>query len=202
MKSNQIVTLLTLVLSIIGAGAWIPTIAGGVFTLCRKVHGTIIDAAFIYDMKLSRDQVLGPPMQKTGTVLIVAFNFFVYRKALLADDYDVEIRLKNGASFLNPTTCDNNPLIRLKNGKSATYLFPPAYNLNISRLLVAEQDNIRIVPWLLEGLEQKEPLKLDDVAEIRITFHSGRQHKTVRFTQCSQNKFSLPAFIVSFLKEL
>ena len=120
MKSNQIVTLLTLVLSIIGAGAWIPTIAGGVFTLCRKVHGTIIDAAFIYDMKLSRDQVLGPPMQKTGTVLIVAFNFFVYRKALLAEDYEVEMRLKTGASFLNPTTWDNNPLIRWKNGKSAT----------------------------------------------------------------------------------
>lgn len=194
----NLIEILTLFISIIGACAWIPEIVRTISYSSSKIQSTLIDVVHIKNFTLTSE---GDKNQlKKGQLLILAVDFFSYYKSIFVRSYDVEISLDfgdrkpirasigNRVSYKQPV---NGSVIPMK------FDFPLETNLFVNPLFVCGQNNIRIIPCLLENLSVEKSINLSDIKEVKFTYRNKRE-KTV-IVDCDNERFNFPHYLEQYI---
>ncbi len=142
-----------MIISIVGAAAWVPIVAKFIIDFFRKINVVYLDRHFIYNVEDALIHHDGEFEKQTGMVLIFALNFFVYGKPFFARNILCELELKNGTKYksilyegeLGYYDSKDSPIFH-------TFQFPMNTNINSNRSIVPNLDNIRIIPFWFEGL--------------------------------------------------
>lgn len=180
--SDEIINVPTvwyIILSIIGACAWIPIIFNFILNIFRKIHCVYLDNRIIRN-------VLGQNINqdfnacKEGMVLILALNLYVYSKPFFPRKISCKIELNDGAKhsadlvdgFFNYLGSENPP-------KTHYYDVPFEYNMNINRLINANTDNIRVLFFFFENLNIAD---VNNIDSFEVVFHGRFFNKRTKFT--------------------
>ncbi len=175
-------------LSLIGALAWLPIVVELLMNLFRRVHGVYLDRHFIHDLKFTKVRN-GKKTVKTGMVLILAINLFVYKQSFFPKKINCCVTLKNGAKHHSTLyeggigySDTEEPL------RKYVFSFPQELNMNMKRAIFANQDNIRIIPFFFENLNMSND---ENIKKIVITFHGRIFNKklTVKNTDLAGVQF-------------
>ena len=165
--------ILSLVLSIIGAAAWVPIIINSIIEVFRKIHYVYLDRKIISDVVETKN-VNGTVIQKKGMNIILGLNLFVYGKPYFPHQISCEIVLKDG-----PVHTANNyegtirytDTIKQPNNISMpiryVLFFPFNVNANVNRAVHSNIDNVRILPFFIENLNLQSD---DNIKYIKIKF--------------------------------
>lgn len=190
--------LLALVISLVGAAAWIPAIVNWVGIKRRKIRGTIVDHRIlengeVYDS--TRDQT------EKGTILMLAINFFVSYESFFAKDYDINVRLKNGGD-LKGILIDGKITEKSLDGGKGVFICPQEYNFNLHREIIADRDNIRILPMMIKSANFSSVDEIEYIEFIFMNDMVGKKaaKKSVIFSSGDFPKFNHMRFIEDYLR--
>lgn len=150
--------IISLILSIIGAAAWIPIIINSAIEAFRKIHFVYLDRKIIPDVTETKI-INGETIQKKGMNIIFGLNLFIYGKPYFPHKVSCEIVLKDGPvhkansyeGTIRYTDTIKQPNNIITNTKYV-FVFPLNVNININRAVHSNIDNIRILPFFIENL--------------------------------------------------
>lgn len=165
--------IISLVLSIIGAAAWIPIIVNSLIEAFRKIHFVYLDRKIISDV-IETKTVNGEIIQKKGMNIILGLNLFIYGKSYFPHKVSCEIVLKDGPVHKANNyegAIRYNDTIKQPNNTITTiryvFVFPLNVNVNINRSVHSNMDNIRILPFFIENLNLQSD---ENIKYIKIKF--------------------------------
>ena len=111
-----------------------------------------------------------------GTILVLALNCFVSKKALCAKEYSIEACVR-GETKTSGVLFDGE--IKELN-TNRIMAIPNEYNFNLHREIVQDKDNVRIFPFLLKNVAFSD---IKDIDYIKITFKGNEETKTLHIKQ-------------------
>lgn len=205
-KLRNVTEILTLILSIIGACAWLPEVYRMVTFSQSKIEATLIDTIHINDFILGTQKRDGTP--KKGELLVLAVNFFNEHKSIYLQDVSIEIILKDKSmkrEIVREAVIGNR--VNYNEGTTPMVLeLPWESNIYNNQTLVSGENNIRIIPCLLEEVAStgvSKEITVDDIKEIKFSYqYNGisNSRKTINI-DINSNQFSRPRFIVQYARE-
>lgn len=165
---------LSFILGVIGAAAWLPSIAEYFRIKNREIKANIVDYKVCYNAVMNhankRDKI-------EGTILLLAINLYIPDRSYFVDEYEINISLQ-GKTKTKVTTIDGDLTLHYEKG-DVDFKLPNEYNFNLHREIVAEKDNIRIFKVILENVSVDSITK---VSEIEFIFNDGKMKKTIKVT--------------------
>lgn len=175
-------------LALIGALAWLPILIEIILNLFRKCHFVYLDKRFIYNVSVTFKNN-GFSKTEDGMVFIMALNLFVYKYPFFPKKIECLLKLQNGAEH-------RAKLYEGKLGYSDSeqqsgnhiFNFPDVFNMNTSRAIFADKDNIRILPFFFENLNMKND---DSIKQITITFYGRFFKKKITMKNADCEKMDL-----------
>lgn len=218
----KISELLTLVISAVGACAWIPKLIETIIFHRTKLSAKILDIQSIKDFRAKVIDNQGKTKTIEGLLVILMLEFqysnssemvFPFwkcsiRMALKDDNQLVDAVIVNNINFKKHSKTEpSQKLVPMR------FDFPSHYNININTNIIntnnlinsngaLESDqNIRIIPCLLQRNSRLYPVRINDINTIQITLYNKRKKgKRVEVLGVDQ---ALPqgGFIASFSKE-
>ena len=155
----------TEILSIVGALAWIPILFCPIINYLRVMQGTLLDCKILTNGK---GVSAGQKEKKQGTILMIAINLFINKVTIFAKFISIKVKLKNGA-VLNTELLDFSTLESNNDDSTkSVFMVPIEYELNVSRTIHCNVDNIKFVSFLVESASFSS---IDEVDEIVMRFY-------------------------------
>ena len=164
-----------LVLSIIGAAAWVPIIATPVINLFRNVSAILIDSRILTNgTGVSAEK----KEKKNGTILILFINVHIKNVDFFPTDISAKIKLMSGA-ISNAVLLDCSTVVsNNEKGRRIIFTFPHDMEWNVYRTIHGNADNIKAVAFLAENAAFQQ---LQDIDEIEIILHKDKLlRKTIK----------------------
>ncbi|MCI9333053.1 MAG: hypothetical protein HFG05_12945 [Oscillibacter sp.] len=160
----------TLVLSIIGASAWLPIIATPIINTLRKIQVALIDCEVLTSgIAISYDK-----KEKHGTILLLALNLYVESVDFFPTDISAKVKLLSGA-VSNAVLLDGSTVVSNNgNGTKSKFKIPLEWEWNISRTIHHNSDNVKVVAFLVENIAFQQA---QDIGTIKIILRSGKLSK-------------------------
>ncbi len=191
---------ITLLISIIGACAWLPEIWKLVKYSRSKLEASVIDIMHIKDFTLNtKNEKLTP---KTGQMVVLAVVFFNYYKSFFVRNFQIEIILNRDGGTARKATIGN--VVQYWHGKEhRTLALPFETNFFANPLIVSEENNIRIIPCLLEDISS-DKISMHDIKRIKFTYEDQkmfRRKKTID-VKCNADRFSNPNYIRQYVQKI
>lgn len=159
--------MMEMVLSIIGAAAWIPILIEIMLKIFRRIHCVYLDRHIVYNVtNTSFDN--GRMTQSTGMIVILALNLFVYDKPYFPKEIKCEVKLKDNA--VHEGICSESVIeyTDVQNPyKKHRFVFPVQSNINFYRSLTPNTDNVRILPFFIENINMRND---DNIKSITLKF--------------------------------
>ena len=143
---NNWLDIISFVIGIIGAAAWIPTLVGSHKIKKRKIIGIVVDHRVISDAKVKN--AAGVEKAK-GTILMLAVNWFIAHESFFIHNCKTEVTLNDDKVYTGDIV--DGSFVEHTDGVDATFLCPKEYNFNLHREIIAEKDNIRIVSLMIKN---------------------------------------------------
>lgn len=165
-----------LLLSIIGAAAWLPIVIDWLISRFRNIHYILIDQGIVSNASVTYTKN-NLQTVKTGMQIIIALNFFVYNKPFFPEKITCKLKLKNGAvheAELYEGIITYYDIIHQQH----FFNFPIEYDMNINRSIHCNTDNVRVLCFFFEDLNLHSD---DNISEIEIVFKEKMQHKNIIF---------------------
>ncbi len=186
----------TLILSIIGALAWVPIVIEYIKIKNRKIQGSIVDFFCIYDTKLTS---YDGKESKSGTLVLLLMNFFVAKESVYVNSIDATVTLTSGTTAsvelidgrITVDDDSNNPIEEV--------CIPDDMNLNLHREIIAEKDNIRIVPLLLINTTISN---FDEIDCFSLKFNKSKQSKNVIIKREQFPKFNKNSILRKYFENI
>ena len=152
----------TEILSVVGALAWIPIIFTPVVNVFRKVQVTLLDSRILTKATAIAAISKG---HKSGTILMMALDFYINKITIFAKNISAIIVLKNGTKLktelldFSTLTSDNG------DGTVSAFHVPMEHEMNVSRTICGCSDNIKYISFLVESGAFNS---IDEIKEIDI----------------------------------
>lgn len=187
----------SLVLSIIGALAWIPIIIIPFINSNRKINVSFLE----YRILTNGFGVSAvTKKRKNGVLFLMVVNFFTKNHNYYPTRIDGEFKTKNGqkyyAELLDFSTITSNN----DDGTKTTFCVPVEMEFNISRTVKSNTDNIKLVSFLVEKATFSQ---LTDIEEIRIILRSGKfQKKSIKITKKDFPRYNSTNILDKFEKQI
>ncbi len=159
---------ITLLISIIGACAWLPEIWKLVRYSRSKLEASVIDIIHIKNFTMtSQNEKLE---QKNGQMVVLAVVFFNYHKSFFVRDFQIEITLHRDGGTARKATIGN--VVKYWQGKERrTLALPFESNFFANPLIISGENNIRIIPCLLESISS-DKIRMHDIKKIKFTYEN------------------------------
>ena len=182
---------LSFIVGLIGAAAWIPTVVSYYKIKKRKIVGNIVDYRVIADAEVENAE---KTEKANGTILMLGLNLFIAHESFFAHNCKIEVKLKDDKKYTGKII--DGTLIEKSNGTRSTFSCPKEYNFNLHREIIAEQDNVRIIPFIVEDATFKS---INEVQQISITLKNdsdgSKYSKTIVFSSENFPGFNHMKFI-------
>ncbi len=160
--------IVTTVLSIIGAAAWLPVIFSPIINLFRKIQITLLDSRILTN---AVGMSVGMKEKKNGTLLMLVLNIYINKLTIFAKNISAIVILKNGTK-LKTELLDFSTLISHNDNKTnSTFSIDREVEFNISRTIYANVDNVKYVAFLVES---RNFSSIDDIEKIEICLKIGK----------------------------
>lgn len=158
---------ITLILSVLGALAWIPIVGTAVIDHFRCLKIVPLDSRVLTN---AQGISAGQKSKKSGTILMLALNVFIKKTTIFAKSISLMVILKNKtklqAELLDFATLSSNN----NDGTTSVFVIPEGLELNSYRTIRADEDNLKFVAFLVEsGTFQS----IDDVEKLEISVKYG-----------------------------
>ena len=154
-----------LLLSIIGAAAWIPIVIGWFIAGFRKIHFVYLDRHIVYNVT-KKTKKYNTITEQKGMCLLVAVNLFVYGKPYFPKDISCEIKLKDGA--IHKADAHSGTIgYSDTNGDQHDIIIPPVNNIHINRIIDTNKNNIKILTFFVENLNMEND---ENIEYIKVKF--------------------------------
>lgn len=188
--------MLTLLLSIVGASAWIPIIITPIIKSLRKVQANLLDFRVLTNGK---GISVGKQKEKSGTIILMAINLFTKGIDYFPTHICAKVKLNSG-TISNAELLDFSTIVSNNDNKTQSrYDVPINMEFNVSRTIQKNSDNIKCVSFLVEDASFTE---LSDIREIKIILHSGRiGKKTIKIHSSQFPVFNSTHILEKYEKE-
>ena len=146
--------------SFIGAAAWIPIIIKPICNYFRRVHIAPLDIRVLTDafgVSANRKE------KKIGTIILLALNIYIKESPLFAKNISSTVILKNGTKLktelldFSTLTSDND------DDTQSIFNIHMTQELNITRTIHPNVDNIKYVAFLVENANFKSPEEINKI---------------------------------------
>lgn len=162
----------TTIASIIGAAAWIPIIFKPICNFLRKLHVAPLDIRVLTNASGTSAY---NKEKKYGTIIMLALNIYIREVPLFAEKISASVILKNGTK-LNTELLDFSTLTSNNdNDTKSIYEVPLGQELNITRSIHPNIDNIKYVSFLVENANFRNP---EDIDAIKLSLGSNKWWNT------------------------
>lgn len=190
----------TLLISIIGACAWLPEIWKLVKYSRSKLEASVIDVIHIKDFTMTPQNER--MKSKKGQMVVLAIVFFNYYKSFFVRDFQIEIVLNRDGETARKAIIGN--VVNFHQGKEYMRLVLPfKTNFFANPLIISGENNIRIIPCLLEGIPS-DKICMQDIKEIKFTYENQvifRRKKTIKI-KCDADRFSNPNYLGQYIEKI
>ena len=191
---NNWFDVLSFIIGIIGAAAWIPTVVSYYKIKKRKIVGTIVDYRVIAEAEVENAE---KTEKANGTILILGLNLFIAHESFFAHNCKIEVKLKDEKKY-NGKIVDGT-LIEKSNGVRSPFSCPKEYNFNLHREIIAEKDNVRIIPFIVENANFKSINEVQQISIVLENDSDGSKHsKTIVFSSENFPGFNHMKFIAEY----
>ena len=159
--------MITLILSILGALAWIPIVGTAVVDHFRCLKIVPLDSRILTN---AEGISAGRKSKKNGTILMLALNVFIKKTTIFAKGIYLTVILKNKtklqAELLDFATLSS----KNNNGTTSFFVIPEGLELNSYRTIKADEDNLKFVAFLVESEAFQS---IDDIEKLEFTVQYG-----------------------------
>lgn len=185
----------TLVLSIIGALAWIPIIITPIINALRRVHASLFEGRVLSNGKAIP---AGAQEAKEGTILLLCLDMYLKNVDFFPTEISAKITLTSGTTS-NAILLDCSTVIaNSSDGTKSRFRIPLDMEWNVSRTIHKNSDNIKIVAFLVENASFQN---LYDIETIEIVLHSSKLcGKNFKICNTKFPRFNAP-FVLSKYEE-
>lgn len=176
LDNNEITTL---ILSIIGALAWIPSLIqlsiqliGYIKKHKRKIKMNVVD---IKDIGKATVGDAYKTREKDGTILLLAANVFVPKESYYSEDIEVTAFIETtGKTQLRKGILIDGEIIIHSEKESKLLNIPEENNFNLHREIICESDNVRAFAFMFED----SVFSIRSIQKLEILF-KGKPNKKV-----------------------
>lgn len=190
----------TLLISIIGACAWLPEIWKLIKYSRSKLEASVIDIIHIRNFTMTPQNKKIEP--KKGQMVVLAIVFFNYYKSFFIREFQIEIILNRNDEIEHKAIIGN--VVNYWQGKERRRLaLPFETNFFANPLIISGENNIRIIPCLLENTSS-EKISMHDIKEIKFTYENQgifKRKRTIKI-KCDADRFSNPNFIGQYIEKV
>ncbi|MDD5018530.1 MAG: hypothetical protein PHO15_10585 [Eubacteriales bacterium] len=168
----------TLIVSIIGACAWIPIL----ITLLRKnrILGSIIDYDLVNMVDTSYRDKDGTTRTISGGYLVLGLSIFVTKNVFIFNDMEVKIVLSNG-SMIEGKLVSTVLNLNEPDGSHSTFDIPIEYDLLCNKIFKSNAVNNFCLRILLEGHKISTPNEIEKI--VLYFIKTKRNRKRLTFTK-------------------
>lgn len=154
---------ITLILSIIGALAWLPIVVTPIRDHFRKVQVVPLDTRLLINAaSTSVDNVT-----KRGTILILVLNIYIRKTSIFAKNIEAKVTLRNQTQLKTELLNLYTTNAKNSDGSVSRFEVPREKEFNVSRIINADSDNIKYVAFLVENGAFDS---IDEIEKIEMTF--------------------------------
>jgi len=163
----------TLVLSIIGAAAWIPFIVVPIINIFQKIHINLLEYRSLSN---GLCRAINESQYRSGVIIMLVINMFIKNVDYYPEKVKTKIILKDKSEY-NAELSDISNVNSANDDGTFSYFCPP-YELefNVSRTIRKNIDNVKFISFFVEGINE---LNLIDIDTIVMEFYSGFLNKKV-----------------------
>lgn len=191
---------ITLLISIVGACAWLPEIWKLIKYSRSKLEASVIDMVHIKNCTMTPQNKKMEP--KKGQMLVLAIVFFNYYKSFFVRDFQIEIILHRNGETARKATIGN--AVKYWQSKEHRRLaLPFETNFFANPLIISGENNVRIIPCLIEDISA-DKISMYDIKEIKFTYEDQmifRRKKTIKI-KCDADRFSNPNYISQYVEKM
>lgn len=154
----------------------LPLVVKALINLFGKIHHVFLDYHFVYNVSARIIQG-GKAVNSAGCVLILALNMFLYGKSFFPYKITCVLKMKNGSRIVAPLYVGSIAYSDTQvPPKYHVYQFEDKHNMNTNRLISAQRDNIRIIPFFITDVNLQN---FDGVDKVIIKFRGRILRKKV-----------------------
>ena len=168
--------------------ALLPIIIKTIMNWFCKLHCVFLDKHFVYNAA-GRIVQGNERINATGCILIVVLNIFIYEKSFFPHKIDCQLKLKNGTRIFAPMfeggigySDTNTP------PNKHVFLFDDKHNMNTNRVIEANKDNLRIIPFFLTDVNLQNFENVEKIT-IRLKGRILSKRIVLRTALCANNQF-------------
>ncbi|MGN0524233.1 MAG: hypothetical protein ACI4XC_02735 [Eubacterium sp.] len=182
--------ILTLILSIVGALAWLPHIVELIRKKCRNISANVVDYELITDSKAYNHN---DTKSITGSIVLMAVNMFIPYESFFVEQYNITVNLKSG-SKADSIIVDGDFTIHTDNG-DILFSVPDEYNFNLHKEIIHDKDNIRILKIMLKSTKINV---VEEIESFEIVLKNKGDEKTVNIKLDDLPEFNKMNFLSNF----
>jgi len=184
-----------LILSIVGAAAWIPIITMPIINSLRKIKVNLLEFRTLTD---GRAIPVGKQQEKRGTIILMVVDLFTKNTDYFPTKVSAQIKLKSG-TISNSYLLDFSAVVtNYKDQTISEFNIPMELEFNVSRAICKNKDNIKCIALLVEGANF---VQLHDVDEINLALYSGKfRKKKVKISEKNFPQFNSTRILEQYEK--
>ena len=159
---------LTFVLSILGAMAWLPIIIVPIVNHFRKVQANLFEFRMLsngYGRSAGEQKVI------EGAIIMLVVNLFIKNSDFYPTDVTAKVKLKNGKSYNAELSNISSIISANDDGTFSQFFIPKELEFNISRTIHMNDDNVKCIALIVDGINS---LELNDLESIYLILSSGK----------------------------
>ena len=150
----------TTVVSIVGAAAWIPIVIKPIYNFFRKIHIAPLDIRILTN---AFGVSAGEKEKKYGTIMMLSLNIYIKELPLFAKNICSTVFLKNGTKLKTELLDFASLTSNNDNGTKTMFEIHPVQELNITRTIHPNVDNVKYVAFLVENANFKSPEDIEKI---------------------------------------
>ena len=168
----------TTIASVVGAAAWIPIIIKPICNYFRKIHIAPLDIRILtnaFGVSANRKE------KKQGSILLLALNIYIKELPLFARNISATVILKNGAKLKTELLDFSTLTSNNDDDTKSIFNIHISQELNITRTIHPNIDNIKYVSFLVESANFRKPEEID-IIKLSLGGNKWWNRKTVKIS--------------------
>lgn len=146
----SVMDIFTLIISIIGALAWLPYIISAIINHCAKIDAVLLNYKILRDGISYTDNRTNI---KKGTIILLQLNLFTKGADIFIKDLKIKIIDKNNSEINCDLTDVSSTYKTGDNGETYHYVVKDEENLSQSKTIKSKSNNIKFLSIMVEGFE-------------------------------------------------
>lgn len=146
----SVMDIFTLIISIIGALAWLPYIISAIINHCAKIDAVLLNYKILRDGISYTDNRTNI---KKGTIILLQLNLFTKGADIFIKDLKIKIIDKNNSEINCDLTDVSSTYKKGDKGETYHYVVKDEENLSQSKTIKSKSDNIKFLSIMVEGFE-------------------------------------------------